>query len=271
MPNRKKRYIFVIIEKYYSEVIRELMKKKLLAGALVGAALLLTVGCGKKDDKQEDNTSVAGPVLVELENAEKGNLVEFGAYEQDGNEENGKEAVEWLVLEVKDGKALLLSRYGLDFRPFDESGKEAAWENCSLRAWLNTEFYENAFTQEEWDSIEWTTLKNNGGAKDTEDKVFLLSVEEAEQYFEKDEKGADGRDYNVHRVAAPTKSALQKDNNTVYNGSWYDGNSPYWLRTTGSFPIAAAIVDYNGDIYDAGHGVGEPKDMVRPAIWIELK
>ena len=55
------------------------------------------------------------------------NIVTFGSYEQDNNSENGSEPIEWLMLEQKDGKALLVSRYGLDALPFHDSDGDAAW------------------------------------------------------------------------------------------------------------------------------------------------
>ena len=36
-----------------------------------------------------------------------GGIVTFGRYEHDGNEENGPEEIEWIVLDVQDGKVLL--------------------------------------------------------------------------------------------------------------------------------------------------------------------
>ena len=47
---------------------------------------------------------------VSLKEAKKGCLVEFGAYEQDNNLKNGKEPIEWMVLDVKNGEALLRSK-----------------------------------------------------------------------------------------------------------------------------------------------------------------
>lgn len=249
------------------------MRKRFIIGVVLGIMSLLVVGCGK----EKEIAPASAPVLVELAQAEKGNSVVLGTYEQDGNAENGAEAVEWLVLEVEDGKALLLSRYGLDCLPYNETEEEMTWENCSLRTWLNGEFYENAFSEDEMLKIVTTKLENKDnesgtidGGNDTEDKVFLLSVEEAKKYFEEDVEGADGRANNVYRVAAPSEYAAQKEITRVYNGSWYDGSSPYWLRSPGIQNHFAAIVDYNGGIYDFGHGVSEPKNMVRPAVWVEI-
>ena len=40
-----------------------------------------------------------------------GDIITFGHYEQDNNLDNGAEPIEWIVLDVQDGKALLLSKY----------------------------------------------------------------------------------------------------------------------------------------------------------------
>jgi len=50
-----------------------------------------------------------------LRNIKKGQYITFGAYEQDNNTLNGKGTIEWLVLEVKNGKALVISKYALDY------------------------------------------------------------------------------------------------------------------------------------------------------------
>ena len=53
-----------------------------------------------------------------------GGIVTFGRYEQDGNEENGPEGIEWIVLDVQDGKVLLLSKYGLEVKPYNTEHTE---------------------------------------------------------------------------------------------------------------------------------------------------
>ena len=73
-----------------------------------------------------------------------GDTVTFGVFPQ---EENGKDQtpIEWIVLDVQDGKALLISKYGLDARPCVKISdyrnlKDVTWEDCELRAWLNETF-----------------------------------------------------------------------------------------------------------------------------------
>lgn len=232
---------------------------------------------GSKDDEvtpEMEETSTDEEALL---TAKVGESVVFGAYEQDGDTANEAEAIEWRVLEVKDGKALLLSRYGLEAMPYNATEEAMTWENCTLRKWLNGEFYETAFSEEEKANIVLTKLENKDneeygieGGNDTEDKVFLLSVDEAKKYFAADTVVEDGRNYNTERAAKPSAYAASKPLTIVTNGSWYDGSSPYWLRSPGVLNHIAAVVDYNGEIYAFGHGVGEPKDMVRPAVWVEI-
>lgn len=72
---------------------------------------------------------------------------------------------------------------------------ETTWEKCELRKWLNDDFYESSFTAEEKERIARTpTINTNipfygtNAGRDTVDKIFLLSIEEAENYFASDEE-----------------------------------------------------------------------------------
>lgn len=111
----------------------------------------------------------------------------FGEYEQDGNLENGPEPIEWIVLRNKDNTLYAISKYGLENKPYHDINEPVTWEECSLREWLNGEFYEEAFSKEEKAMILETELQNadnpyygTPGGNDTIDKVFLLSYKEFE-------------------------------------------------------------------------------------------
>ncbi len=74
--------------------------------------------------------------------------------------------IEWLVISEQDGKKLLLSKYGLDSREYHETSDPVSWENCTLRSWLNGEFFDEAFSDEEvrtylgpWDNKNACMLK----------------------------------------------------------------------------------------------------------------
>lgn len=194
----------------------------------------------------------------------EGEYIKFGAYEQDNNTANGKENIEWLVLEVKDGKALVTSKYALDCKPYNTSHTDVTWENCTLRRWLNNDFINAAFSAEEKSMIPTVTVSadnnpdystNPGNA--TQDQVFLLSVTEANKYFNSDSA----------RQCEPTDFE-------VANGAYVNSNNGncrwWWLRSPGDDQRHAAGVDDDGDVDESGDFVNYVGGAVRPALWIDL-
>ena len=115
-------------------------------------------GCGYPAPWIED----ASGKLSQEKFSKVGNIVRYGHYEQDNDLNNGKEEIEWVVLAVLDRKSLLISKYGLDARPYNLSFKAIKWETCSLRRWLNNDFFKTAFTLKEQSAITlrwWITVK----------------------------------------------------------------------------------------------------------------
>lgn len=213
-----------------------------------------------------------------LSSVRVGGSVYFGSYEQDNDLSNGQEPIEWIVL-AKDGNSILLiSRYCLDCRPFHSvSYEKVTWENCSLRSWLNDTFYDKAFDGNEKQMILSTMLNNNAGGS-TRDKVFLLSIEEAETFFAS----------NEDRVSTPTAYAFyqgcfaynlatdtnhQCENSPYYESEWSSRYDPqagawWWLRSTGSDSGKAAGVRTVGSFNKNGNEVITGNDAVRPAVWV---
>lgn len=74
-----------------------------------------------------------------------GDCVNFGKYPQDLNEKFLP--IEWKVLAIVEGAALLVSSCALDTRHFD--GRSNEWEESELRRWLNDGFKNMAFNSEE--------------------------------------------------------------------------------------------------------------------------
>lgn len=215
----------------------------------------------------KDSAEKAGNIKViknkeKLKNANVGSYVTFGAYEQDNNTSNGKEDVEWLVLEVKDGKALVVSKYALDCKQYNTSDTGVTWETCTLRKWLNNDFINAAFSSYEKAMIPTVTVSadknstNPGNA--TQDQVFLLSITEANKYF-----GSDSA-----RQCKPTDYAFA--NGAYVNSS--NGNCWWWLRSPGDYQnTTAALVFDDGDVFEYGCGVYNGTSVVRPALWISLE
>ncbi len=196
-----------------------------------------------------------------LKQAKAGDTVLFGSYEQDNKDKNGQEAIEWQVLDKDGTKLLLVSKYTLDCLKYNSSYGSVTWETCSLRSWLNGTFRNRAFSTEEQKYVLTATVTadknpnyNADPGNDTRDRVFLLSITEAEQYFKSDSQ----------RVCSPTAYAAS---NGVYQNS--NGACWWWLRSPGYYGRgSAANVGYDGSVYSYG-GVDGGRYAVRPAIWVD--
>lgn len=201
-------------------------------------------------------------------NARVGEYIKFGKYEQDNNTSNGKEDIEWLVLDVQGDKALIISRYALDNTPYNEEKVDVTWETCTMRSWLNNEFYNTAFSSSEKNSIRTTNVVNNDnsyygteGGNNTQDKVFLLSIDEANKYFSSDEA----------RKCVPTDYAVSKG--TYQSGSYTvgaEGTCLWSLRTPGYHSGSACYVYSSGSVSSDGYNDNHDDIGVRPALWVNL-
>lgn len=212
--------------------------------------------------------------------AEKGDTVTFGSYPQGAGGEAAP--IEWTVLDIDDdGYCVLLSVYGLDAKPYNEAYEYTSWEKCTLRAWLNGEFFDTAFTPDEQAMIKTVTLVNGDnpvwkshGGSDTEDRVYLLSLDEMTEYY-----GITKEQYNaVHDdlCCAPTEYAAangafvyDSDGNAEF--AEYDGNGTWWLRSPGSNEKEAAAVYRDGNIHENGNGVPSASTCARPVIRVRFE
>ncbi len=200
-----------------------------------------------------------------------GSMMTYGTYEQDNDPQNGAEPIEWIVLDIRDGKALLLSRYALECAPYNDSRAEVTWETCTLRKWLNTSFLNGAFSQAERSAILVTDVDNSieqgidyegvTGSNNTQDWVFLLSYHETEIYFDSREaRACTPTAYAVARGAA--KSSGRGALNGVLLTVW-------WLRSPGGFPCSAVYQFYDGG--RESDYVDYDSWAVRPAMWVSLE
>lgn len=195
--------------------------------------------------------------LEELGNKSEGEYVTFGSYEQDGNFENGKEPIEWIVIDNDWPTVTLLSRYALDNRQLNNE-LYFKWVETDLIKWLNGTFYSEAFSPDEQEMIKKRVIDG------IEIKVSLLTHSQAflltkEIYCE------------------PTPYAISKG---VYTKDYDDfgkvlHNCNYWLTKIGGgklddFGGAAKIVNVQGYIIDSGIKA-TTQAGVRPVIYISLE
>ena len=203
-----------------------------------------------------------------------GDYVTVGRYPQtaEGNDET---PIEWLVLDVQGNKALLLSRYGLDAKPYNTVWTDITWEKSTLRAWLNGTFLNKAFSSTEQKAILTTAVDNSSsqgyskwstrGGNNTQDKIFLLSYREANKYL-----GVTWEDSNMKSRTSPTAYALKAGTWTNDRYKTADGKITgwWWLRSPGSNRNSAAHVDRDGSLND--YTVDTDSGCLRPALWVNL-
>lgn len=180
------------------------------------------------------------------EDIKVGNTIKFGRYPQtaDGTDMT---PIDWMVLDVNNNHALLLSKRILDYQPF-YTGKwtreknTVTWSGSTIRKWLNSTFFNKAFTQDEQKAILTTSVDNSvaqgssyylakkGSA--TNDKVFLLSFSEAHKYLKL------GKSPNQSAVAPRAMgTAYAKAKGLPYRKDFKTSDGKYasewWLRSPG--------------------------------------
>lgn len=216
-------------------------------------------------DSTEKAMSIYSQYKVEKlkrENVKVGDYIFFGTYEQDNNISNGKEDIEWLVLAVENGKVLVISKYALDCQQYNTSHTDVTWETCSLRKWLNNEFLSSIFSVEEQSRIPTVTVyadknpeNSTSPGNTTQDKIFLLSITEANRYFSSDS-------------ARQCKATAYAEAQGVSGDS--KKNCSWWLRSPGQTQSMAADVYSSGSVNVFGYYVSRNISAIRPALWIDL-
>ena len=246
------------------EKIYEQAAQYLQAGDTRSAVCLLQRLPADDPQAKEKLAEIAADSLKE---AEPGNTVYFGSYEQDNVTEDGKEPIEWVVLAKDGNRIMLLSGKVLLYKQFQENDMPVNCDSCTLRAWLTGEFYNEAFSSEEQQRIPAVTVRAEANpllaqrsvrlkaGDDTEDKVFLLGYAEAGTYVET----VDFRDFGTTVYADAT-------NPGVISVGW-------WLRTSGDALTKHTNADrtFGTDrvLNDCDFGIdNELWSGVRPAIWI---
>ena len=217
--------------------------------------------------------------------ANVGDYIKFGNYPQTAN--GDIQPIEWQVLAKEENKMLLISKYALESKCFDNDWVKN-WKKSEIRQWLNGEFYNKAFNKNEKKYIRNSTismnekidiydfdenekkfiristiyrykevgfLENLFGKQKCNDKVFLLNNEEIKKYFANyDERKCKATEY------AKANGAYVDDDNSY---SWW------WLRSP--------QLDYNFNVYNiSSYGCWDYNCiyfnslLFRPALWINI-
>lgn len=186
------------------------------------------------------------------------------------------ERIKWRVLNVSGNTMFVMADKGLDCKDYHDPGGSITWENCTLRSWLNDNFYRTAFSGNEQGAVIAQTIKNEmrcygpGDSErhfenDTTDNVYLLSFSEME-----DSKYGFCKNHIIHSVSrrvkasdyANARGALKKDSD-------YEGNCDWWLRTCTYNTNEAELVLVGGNM-NAYSGFSYSMAACVPALHIDI-
>jgi len=222
------------------------MRKLFLILLSVLVVSIFLFGCGGNGSQMDDTP------ISDIATAQIGEIVKLGTY-------NGK-PIEWNIVYKEEGLCLLVAKDAVVEKPYNNEGGSTSpssdlysaneWSKCSLRKWLNEDFYNNAFSDEAKNYIVKCNLTNDvseaytkSGGENTEDKVFILSFSECDKFL-----------YS-------------------YSNDLLDiGGKEYWLRTpSGTNGLSTKVCD--GYLW-AKKELSEKVDVsvgVRPALWVSDK
>lgn len=229
-----------------------------------------------QDDKEKQDKQNLEEKISDFASAEIGEIINFGSYEQDDNEDNGEEEIEWIVLDKTENELLVISKYALNYGSFQKRSSDGfldgapSWEKSRIREWLNDKFLSIAFSELEQSVILKKTviadyyydessdlnpeIDIEKGA-DTEDKVFLLGIDEVRKYFPS----------NSDRLCKTTYYS----NDEFWDLDYMGGNCEWWLRSIIRPHGLVALVSSSGDISE--NICWTDFICIRPAMWISLE
>ena len=214
--------------------------------------------------------------------ANVGDYIKFGNYPQTAN--GDIQPIEWQILAKEENKMLLISKYALESKCFDNDCVKN-WKKSEIRHWLNVEFYNKAFSENEKKLIRYSSISTEveikkkvgfgfvkslfGEEEDfkfirvselTDDYIFLLSDDEVITYFsdEEDERKCKATEYA--RVKYVNINGIDLED---------DGYCCWWLRSPGLvYEDAIDIIFDDGSF--CGDACWSGYELVRPALWVNI-
>lgn len=223
---------------------------------LLTVVVMTVTGCGSSD---VNGSSTAGNSVevttgssqetqattqAQVQTTNVGDKISLGTYYD--------KQIEWTVLAKENGKTLIITADAIDLMQYNNVRVDVTWEKCTLRNWLNNDFYNAAFSASEKARIadtnvvaEKNPMYDTDPGNNTVDKVFLLSINEVNKYFPNDTaRMCNFTTYGRHMVGVM-----------------------WWSRTPSDDNLSVACVNPEGSVSYTGSNVDSAR-FVRPALWI---
>ena len=258
------------------------MKKIVSSLLIVVMAVSLLFSCGKSDEpvrnsettkkaseetkstlKETTERALNPSVRVGIKEQDKKtsyNVVKFGKYDMSIGTSGD---IEWLVVDGNDTAYLLVSRYILDCKNYNDSDKEVIWNSSTLNQWLNNYFLNRAFSSDE------IAYMNSVGEFELmgKDKVGILSIAACEKYFGRED--INKRNYRLSAEATAFAKSNWEEFIENANSEYYNCGS-FYLSDNGTTDRKAAYVNPYGHIRIDGQDVKLVHgDGVRPVIVVK--
>lgn len=258
------------------------MKKIVSSLLIVVMAVSLLFSCGKSDEpvrnsettkkaseetkstlKETTERALNPSVRVGIKEQDKKtsyNIVKFGKYDMSIGTSGD---IEWLVVDGNDTAYLLVSRYILDCKNYNDSDKEVIWNSSTLNQWLNNYFLNRAFSSDE------IAYMNSVGEFELmgKDKVGILSIAACEKYFGRED--INKRNYRLSAEATAFAKSNWEEFIENANSEYYNCGS-FYLSDNGTTDRKAAYVNPYGHIRIDGQDVKLVHgDGVRPVIVVK--
>ena len=166
------------------------------------------------------------------------------------------EPIAWKVLKNNGKTVTLFSDHVIAAREFYAvEGEPVDWASSDLRTWLNTEFYENVFSEREKEAIKKSHIvtagsesnEDIGGGEDTEDKVYLLSHQDI-----KNPGYGFCPDDSITSPSRQLESTAYADAMGILTWAGYIEPKEWWTRSMGYYKTNPVSVFGNGSVRTSG-------------------
>ena len=152
--------------------------------------------------------------------------------------------------------------YAIEMKPYNDDPINTTWEESSLCKWLQGEFTNSAFSEEERASQ--VTMQKDIGTEN--DRLFIFSAAELASLFEDEEL----RIRYATASANPVEVEIENEDGTITTETVASDESVYWwLRDSGALGLLAQNVSPEGITNTDGALVSTANRGVSVSVWVK--
>ena len=185
-----------------------------------------------------------------------------------GGEYYEYEPIAWKIYEDNEDSYLVISEQILDAVVYNEIIESTDWNTSYLREWLNSYFYDTAFSEEEKNHMRKTTVLPSYSyiygfttGEQVDDDVCVLR---GDIFYDTESVSYNTKDKKDLTMSKATEYSVSKG---IYTDA--EGYGKWWLCSSGDYAHTTAMgVGSNGNVAPNGYLVNDASVGVRPVITI---